>query len=108
MRTKKERVITEIYTEYKCDFCEYTTDKLYSNYQMFKCALCGKDCCKDHSKLFMENPFNWDSYPELITCLGCAAKGDELFDMALECAGRNDYLPDVIERCAKELGLCLV
>lgn len=100
MRTTKKVLVEKEVTTWKCDFCDFETEHNHGccgTRTIHDCSFCGKDCCKDHRKLYWENPWG-DDYPDFCACQDCIEKADKCEYIAHQVAGRYDGWWDVVKR----------
>ena len=104
MRTKEIRTIKKEVTIYKCDFCDYTTEKnttYVSGYEpIAACSFCDKDICNSHRKYyehFYKN-VDYDDYDDaiaLIVCPDCKPVIDEAWDWAEDVLELGDSMREL-------------
>lgn len=94
MKTTRIETIQDVITILSCDFCDNTREysmlrRTTKGVTISSCAVCKKDCCREHAKLFQES-----EYDEAVVCISCMPRFSEAWIEALVTANRYEYVSD--------------
>lgn len=94
IKKRTEMIEKEIMT-WSCDFCDQSTEinsGCCGTRQIMSCAICKKDCCREHRESFYEMD---QDYPDITVCANCQPKFTIAWDKTDEWAKRYDNYADV-------------
>ncbi len=100
MRTKRIEMVEKEITTWKCDFCDFSTEKntgCCGVSPINMCHYCKKDICREHCNWYSED--DWGDRPAgFYACGECNPRAKMAWELADQFAGRHDSIFEVTDK----------